>query len=274
MKNKGLKFGKEHEIDLKMMTVGKSDENRKLAENILYTVFQKATSMTDGCDDSQTMKEAVDKILDRIRNMEDVKIKYVEKHCIILTFKSSSATGFLDLIDFTKSEYFFAEIENIGKCLSDHIGEFISVTAFITLESMQQALDILAKNDYGDGESSTHLKLVVSSANAIEKVSRMINDNETENDMNDVAQGISEHLNERISISRSIELEGLGEVFGNPLQCLLHSEWQPFVKSGSRTTHVKFNSSPHLAYLQSLIDDIQRPTEIIYRSLSLMMILT
>ena len=127
------------------MTVGKSDEKRRLAEEMLYTVWDKAVSMTGGSNDFQEMRETVENILEIIKNMEDVTIKSVEKHCIIMTIKAASAIGLLDLINYTSSAMFFDAIESISTSLSDYFDEDLTVFAILTLGSMKQTLDTLSK---------------------------------------------------------------------------------------------------------------------------------
>ncbi|XP_053397114.1 uncharacterized protein LOC123551680 [Mercenaria mercenaria] len=259
LQKEGVDFGKEKALDLKMMTVGKAEEKKELAEDILYTVWQKAVNMSDGSDDFPTIKEAVNKILERIKTIPDVTIANVEKHCIILTLHCATTTGFLSLHDYLKCESFFETFECISAYFSDLYGENITVTAFVTLESMQNALDTLYEEDTGDDDLCTRLQLRCTSVNAMKNVQRMLEDDETANAVNQLAQAISEHVDENISVESSLEMGGLGEVFANPLQCLSRSQWQPYLLPRIGTSLRTLIASPHLAYLQRLVDDIQHP---------------
>ncbi|XP_053389983.1 uncharacterized protein LOC128552932 [Mercenaria mercenaria] len=234
MRREGAGFGSDHVIELKMMTHGKTEQKQKLAENILFTVWQKAMSLSDDPGNFEAIEEAVNRILEGIRHLPNVKVANVERHCIIVKVVCSSCLGLLQLLDFIESVLFTECMQSFSKSLSAFCGEEIIVTAFCSIESMLET--IIHIRDKEVISSTMSVKVKCSTVDAVRNFQKMVQDGKTTNTMNNIAQALTEDLGEKISIDTSVDVKGLDALIND--ECIYNSAWISYglfeVKGASR----------------------------------------
>ncbi|XP_053388050.1 uncharacterized protein LOC128551288 [Mercenaria mercenaria] len=158
MRREGAGFGSDHAVELKMMTHGKTEEKQKLAENILFTVWQKAMSLSDDPGNFEAIEEAVNRILEGIKHLPNVKVETVERHCIIVNVVCSFNVGLLQLLDFIESVLFTECMQSLSQSLSAFCGEEIVVTAFCSIESLLETMSHIRDEEVISSTMSVKVK--------------------------------------------------------------------------------------------------------------------
>lgn len=131
-----------------MMTFGKTEEKRELAENILYKIWQAAITKTGGSTDFPVVKAAVEQILRSVNDIPGIRTVDVEKHCIILTVTCTTSESLKNLLDIMARPILWKYMKRASRELSSYFEEKIVITAFITAESMQSTLESLGNECY------------------------------------------------------------------------------------------------------------------------------
>lgn len=124
-----------------MMTFGKTEEKRELAENILYTIWQAAVTKTGGSTDFPIVKAAVEQILKGVNDIPGITSVEVEKHCIILTVTCKTCESLINLLDLTARPFLGEYMKLASRELSSYFEERIVITAFISAESLQSTFE-------------------------------------------------------------------------------------------------------------------------------------
>ena len=127
-------------LNLKMITLGESNDKKRLAEDILETVWQAALANSDNPVEFGAVRREVDKILKVLQTIPDVKADNVKRECIVLSIKCFSCQNLLDVVDYLTGNLFNGQLLSLARELSYICDEVIAVAGNITLESLNDIL--------------------------------------------------------------------------------------------------------------------------------------
>lgn len=111
-----------------------------------------------------------------------------------------------------------------------------------------------------DGSQSISVNLRCASVGAIEDMQSLLADSETINSVNQIAQAISESLDEKICINTSLEVGGIHGIYNDPLMTVITSEWSD-VALLPATMEQRHAQYAHLKHLQDIVQDIDHRHE-------------
>lgn len=198
-------------VELKMITHGSSKEMEELAGKKLKVFFENLEN-----NNLQT-NIAVNAILKLIEDLPGVRLVSVEKGSVLLILQCLDLDGLIQLLDVVDTAAFFSCVTDISIGLSNYFAEEIGVTAFFTLESIHNAMAIISnRGEPNKNTSSISLKLQCSNIEALDGLKSMMKTNEITDNVNAVAQSISEILDEEVSVHTSLEIDRMKVVVSDP----------------------------------------------------------
>lgn len=220
--------GAKIELDLEMTVHGNSKEKKEIAEKILYTVFKKALNKDQEEKDFEIVQSKVLALLRQIEDIPGVQPTNVEKGSVLLTLKCLGLDELLQLLDIIDTATFLNCVADIGKGLSDYLGEEIDVSTFFTVDSMQNAMAIISnRGEAGTNTSSISLELQCSNIDALDGLKHLMETREITDNFNAIAQSISEILDEKVSVDTSLKKHRIKVVISDPYLAQSESKIDP-----------------------------------------------
>ncbi|XP_053381135.1 uncharacterized protein LOC123559688 isoform X2 [Mercenaria mercenaria] len=144
----GINFKAEHDLEIKILTTCQNEEMKKNAEDFLKTNLQ--ASLYESDHPTNLIRAETNKLVASINTHPDVKPAGVKRSCILLSFKSSSPSGLIDILDYCASHHFKARLHNISNELHYLFEDTFLLQGHVTLES----LSAVTKNVDSEGSGS------------------------------------------------------------------------------------------------------------------------
>jgi hypothetical protein len=125
-----------------MHITGSSKEMSVKAEDIVNSTISKALELTNYSNKDEEITNAVDKILNHIRNIDGATLLSSERGCILLTFRCTSYSGILSLLDVFENDALKEQMFDLAQSLSFYLSdEFIILatvlpTSIVVLQEM------------------------------------------------------------------------------------------------------------------------------------------
>ncbi|XP_053390032.1 uncharacterized protein LOC128552964 [Mercenaria mercenaria] len=158
----GINFKNGHELELKMITVGKNEEKKELAEKILTEVWHEALDRSIQTTDFSEVKKEVLKILEEIKKSKSVKNITISNKCILLQIKCTSPNDLLNTINYFESESCHESFENISKELGYYLDTALAVYYVVPIDCLW-AISNLQDESTQPEETGVRLPITVSS---------------------------------------------------------------------------------------------------------------
>ncbi|XP_045173279.2 uncharacterized protein LOC123534885 [Mercenaria mercenaria] len=205
----GVPFMKDHVLELQMMTLGSSIEKRTTAEEILETVWQTALEMSDSPAEFGAVRGAVDRILENIKSIPGSRIEKIERHCILLQIRCYSWRGILSTIEYFDGNDFCSHLTDVSIELSLFCDTPLALQGHFTMECLFDVLEKKQPSGYIQGRQHSYLSVPIrcSSAEGMRKVLTGLGDESTNNSVNMLADALSYHCGERISLKIDTDLK-------------------------------------------------------------------
>ncbi|XP_045189083.2 uncharacterized protein LOC123546677 [Mercenaria mercenaria] len=131
-------FKHEQVLELKMVTLGRTEEKIELAENILATVWEAAIKMSDTPKDFAAVRNTVDLIIEHVRAISDVDTIKVEKHCILMSVSCRSCLGLMQLMEYLEGDSFKEHLTNMSLEIGHICNDTVCIKGNVTFESLYQ----------------------------------------------------------------------------------------------------------------------------------------
>ncbi|XP_053381138.1 uncharacterized protein LOC128549066 [Mercenaria mercenaria] len=205
-------FLKAHAIEIKIVTLCESKEKKTEAEDRLENAFNAALNTCPGDSSTGQLKTEVDKFKQKISKHSDVKVVGIKRNCILMILTCSTCEGMLHVLDYIESQGFQESMNNIADELAFMFGEPFAVRGHLTLESICAVLND-PRGAKVEGEGGITLPIECSSTEGIGHVLTVLGDGDTTNSVNHMAEILTHHLNERISLKIFPDLKGFRDLF-------------------------------------------------------------
>ncbi|XP_053374987.1 uncharacterized protein LOC128547189 isoform X2 [Mercenaria mercenaria] len=207
----GISFGSNRKLELKMITVGSDEEKTKIAENILFAVWQTALDRTENKDNFQDIQEEVNKILKEIEKLKNIQNISVEQKCVLLQIASREPCDMLDLIEYFDSDLFHKTLDDICKAVGYHCDTIVAICSNVTIESLH---DILNEHHLPkQQESGIRVPITVSSPADMMELWKLFRSEQFSNSTNAIAEKLSKHSNTPVTLKTFTDMKELNDVF-------------------------------------------------------------
>ncbi|XP_053390442.1 uncharacterized protein LOC123543467 [Mercenaria mercenaria] len=206
----GISFDSNRMLELKMITVGSDEEKKKIAENILFEVWQTALDRTEDKDNFQDIQEEVNKILQEIKSKNIQNIS-VEQRCILLQIASREPCDMLALIEYFESDLFHKTLDDICKKVGYYCDTIVAICSNVTIESLHGILN--AQNLPEQQESGIRVPITVSSPAAMFQLWKLFRSEQFSNSTNAIAEKLSKHSNTSVTLKTFTDMKELNGVF-------------------------------------------------------------
>ncbi|XP_053378925.1 E3 ubiquitin-protein ligase DZIP3-like [Mercenaria mercenaria] len=206
----GISFDSNRVLELKMITVGSDEEKKKIAENILFEVWQIALDRTENKGDFQEVQEEVNKILKEIKSKNIQNIS-VEQKCILLQIASREPCDMLALIEYFQSDLFHKTLNDICKAVGYHCDTIVAMCSNVTIESLHGILN--EQHVQTQQESGIRVPITVSSPAAMMELWKLFQSEQFSNSTNAIAEKLSKHSNTPVTLQTYTDMKEFNDVF-------------------------------------------------------------
>ncbi|XP_060595900.1 uncharacterized protein LOC132749969 [Ruditapes philippinarum] len=196
LKERGLQFKCEHDLELKIMVLCEDEEKKRNAEDVLEQKIR--ASLHQSHDGDSFLQMETDRFMSSITSHPNIKPTGITRCCIMVTFTCSTLDGVMHLLDYFSSRDFLNRICNISNELSYLYEDAFLVQGYITLESLSSIQTADCQKD--DSEKGISLPLKCSSVEGMAHILETLQNVKTANTLNSIADKISERLEETVSI--------------------------------------------------------------------------
>ncbi|XP_053373924.1 uncharacterized protein LOC123532743 [Mercenaria mercenaria] len=208
----GINFKNGHELELKMITLGKNEEKKELAEKILTEVWHEALDRSIQTTYFPEVKKEVLKILEEIKKSKSVKNITISKKCILLQITCTSPNDLLNMINYFESENCHESFGNISKELGYYLNTALAVYYVVPIDCLW-AISNLQDESTQPEERGVRLPITVSSPAGMKHLISLCGREEIANSTNSIADALSKHLDDTIELKTSTDMKELGTVF-------------------------------------------------------------
>ncbi|XP_053391264.1 uncharacterized protein LOC123558629 [Mercenaria mercenaria] len=132
----GISFGQSHELDLKMITLGTDEENKKFAEEVLTDIWKESLDRSKETEIFPEVKKEVSKILEEIKKGKNAKSFSIEMGSIILRISFKTPREMLSTIHYFESRSFQEAIGNIAEGLGYYFNTAFAVFTVMPIDSL------------------------------------------------------------------------------------------------------------------------------------------
>ncbi|XP_053378483.1 uncharacterized protein LOC128548113 [Mercenaria mercenaria] len=207
----GISFDSNRMLELKMITVGSDEEKKKIAENILFEVWQIALDQTKNKGNFQEIQEEVNKILKEIKKSKNIQNISVEQKCVLLQTASREPCDMLALIEYFESDLFHKTLDDIGKAVGYHCDTIVAICSNVTIESLHDILNEqhLPKQQ----ESGIRVPITFSSPAAMMELWKLFRSEQFLNSTNAIAEKLSKHSNTPVTLKTFTDMKEFNDVF-------------------------------------------------------------
>ncbi|XP_060600021.1 uncharacterized protein LOC132753560 [Ruditapes philippinarum] len=211
LKERGLQFKCEHDLELKIMISCEDEEKKRNAEDVLEKKLR--ASLLQSHDGDSFLQMETDRFMSSITSHPNITPTGITRCCIMITFTCSTLDGVMHLLDYLSSQDFLKRICNISNELSYLYEDTFLVQGYITLESLSSIQT--ADSQKHDSEKGISLPLKCSSIEGMEHLLDTVQNVKTANTLNSIADKISEKLEETVFIHVTTNLFDFRDVFND-----------------------------------------------------------
>ncbi|XP_053374178.1 uncharacterized protein LOC128546827 [Mercenaria mercenaria] len=207
----GISFDSNRVLELKMITVGSDEEKKKIAENILFEVWQIALDRTENKGNFQEIQGEVNMILKEIKKSKNIQNISVEQKCVLLQIESREPCDMLSLIEYFESDLFHKTLDGICKAVGYHCDTIVAVCSNVTIESLYGILNEqhLSKQQ----ESGIRVPITVSSPAAMMELWKLFRSEQFLNSTSAIAEKLSKHSNTSVTLKTFTDMKEFNDVF-------------------------------------------------------------
>ncbi|XP_053391801.1 uncharacterized protein LOC128554556 [Mercenaria mercenaria] len=206
----GINFKAEHDLELKILTTCQNEEKKKDAEEYLERNLHASINESDR--PANLIRKETDKLVASISIHPDVKPTGVKRSCVLLSFRSSSPSGLIHILDYCGSHHFKARLHNIAKELHFLFEDAFLLQGHVTLESLFRETQNV-DNTEDESHKGLSIPLKCSSVDGMRYVLDTLKNEKTTNRLNIIAEKISMELKETVSINMTPDLLEFRDVF-------------------------------------------------------------
>ncbi|XP_053386965.1 uncharacterized protein LOC123529667 [Mercenaria mercenaria] len=212
----GICFDSNRVLELKMITVGSDEKKKKIAENILFEVWQIALDRTENKGNFQEIQEEVNKVLKEMKKSKNIQDISVEQKCILLQIASREPCDMLALIEYFESDLFLKTLDDICKSVGYHCDTIVAICSNVTIESLHGILNEqhLAKQQ----ESGIRVPITVSSPAAMMELWKLFRSEQFSNSINAIAEKLSIHSKTPITLKTFTDMKEFNDVFDEEIE--------------------------------------------------------